>query len=240
MFPRIFVLSLVTGIAIGAFIVHQKVESLTRENATLRQLIEGDDVARESIHPNSVVSDATEALQIEIGVSRFPEQPTSTSDGAKHGSAKVPGIEKQLKLMRDTAMAYLMMIDALKSEVNIKEGELQELRSYMTKYQFENRVLQDSLARKESAPRMALRVMDSSQNEITLEKNLDIDYYAAAQRVEAAARRILFSPVRKKEYLREALEVYKKAYSLGRKEAAGNIVELENLLFPDSSATAKK
>jgi hypothetical protein len=52
-------------------------------------------------------------------------------------------------------------------------------------------------------------------------------YYARAQAVEEAANRTKLAPRKKKDTLKEALELYKKAQSLGNDQAAAKIAELE-------------
>ena len=48
-------------------------------------------------------------------------------------------------------------------------------------------------------------------------------FYARAKSVEEAARRTRLAPHKKRETYREAIELYKKALSLGKKEAQANI-----------------
>jgi len=48
--------------------------------------------------------------------------------------------------------------------------------------------------------------------------------------VEEAANRTKLAPRKKKETLREAVELYKKALSLGKSEAQDNITALEKKL----------
>ena len=52
-------------------------------------------------------------------------------------------------------------------------------------------------------------------------------YYARAQAVEEAANRTKLAPKKKKETLKEAIELYKKSLSLGKEEAQAKITELE-------------
>jgi hypothetical protein len=52
-------------------------------------------------------------------------------------------------------------------------------------------------------------------------------YYARAQAVEEAANRTKLAPRKKKETLKEAVELYKKALSMGKTEAQAKIDELE-------------
>jgi hypothetical protein len=55
-------------------------------------------------------------------------------------------------------------------------------------------------------------------------------YFARGQAVEEAANRTKLAPRKKKETYREAVELYKKALSLGKNEAQDKITELEKKL----------
>jgi hypothetical protein len=52
-------------------------------------------------------------------------------------------------------------------------------------------------------------------------------YFARAQAVEEAANRTKLAPRKKKETFKEAIELYKKALSMGKNEAQERITELE-------------
>ena len=55
-------------------------------------------------------------------------------------------------------------------------------------------------------------------------------YYMRAQAIETAANRTRLAPRKKKETMKEALELYKKALSLGKSEAQAKIDQLEKRL----------
>jgi chromosome segregation ATPase len=156
---------------------------------------------------------------------------------------KIDLMESRLHRYRDETLGYQMMIDALKSEINLKDGELQKLRTSVTASQAENRMLTETLAQKERDLDETLASLNNREREAAVDKKLsdlaqslrfaEADAcYARAQLTEAAANKILFSPARKKEYLSEALEGYKKAFSLGKQEAAQDIFTLQKSLLP--------
>ena len=63
---------------------------------------------------------------------------------------------------------------------------------------------------------------------ITTSKQSEADaYYARAQAVEETAKRTKFAPRKKKESRKQALELYKLAYQMGKEEAQLKIEELE-------------
>ena len=55
-------------------------------------------------------------------------------------------------------------------------------------------------------------------------------YFLRAMAIETAADRTRLAPRKKKQTLREALELYKKAASLGKEEATAKISQLEEQL----------
>lgn len=55
-------------------------------------------------------------------------------------------------------------------------------------------------------------------------------YYARGAAIEEAANRTKLAPRKKKDTLREALELYKKAQSLGNTNAQAKIDEIEKKL----------
>ncbi len=63
-------------------------------------------------------------------------------------------------------------------------------------------------------------------NTSSTNKQADL-YFAQAQALETAADRTKFAPRKKKETMREALELYKLSLSLGKEEAQTRIEELE-------------
>lgn len=152
---------------------------------------------------------------------------------------KIASLEKNLKVSSNEANAYLMMVDALKGEVEIRESEIQALEDNVASLQQENSDLLQvnkfqeaelaDMQSKVTAKQQELRLLEAKVDQMV--QNLQISeaeaLYARARAVEEAARRTKLAPSKKKETYREALELYKKAYSLGKQEARQNISELE-------------
>lgn len=152
---------------------------------------------------------------------------------------KIASLEKNLKVSSNEANAYLMMVDALKGEVEIRESEIQALEDNVASLQQENSDLLQvnkfqeaelaDMQSKVTAKQQELRLLEAKVDQMV--ENLQISeaeaLYARARAVEEAARRTKLAPSKKKETYREALELYKKAYSLGKQEARQNISELE-------------
>jgi chromosome segregation ATPase len=157
----------------------------------------------------------------------------------KRSEKKIEAIEAQLRRSRNEAFAYTMMVDALKGEVVIRDGEVVQLASAVTDYQKSNRTLMDSVRYHEGkVTDMHLSISEKQKQLAELETkvhSLETDfrlteaevYYAKAKLLEEAARRTRLAPQKRKQTFTEALELYRKAYSLGKEEAKINIQLLE-------------
>jgi hypothetical protein len=77
-----------------------------------------------------------------------------------------------------------------------------------------------------------LALIEARVQELMIQSKItDADaYFTRAQAVEEAANRTRLAPRKKKETLKEAVELYKKALSLGKNEAQDKITELEKKL----------
>jgi chromosome segregation ATPase len=152
---------------------------------------------------------------------------------------KIKSIESRLKASDKKANGYLMMMDALKSELGIRVQEVASLEAAVEEYKKENdglvktvKLQQAEMAEMQSKieeKQQELAFLDAKVKGMVSEfKVSEADaYYARAKAVEEAANRTRLAPRRKKETYREALELYKKALSLGKKEAQKNITALE-------------
>lgn len=161
-------------------------------------------------------------------------------------------IQRQLGRFRHENSAYTMMVDALKGEVGIRDGELTQLTSSISEYETANQRLLDSIRFHESrATDLHLNVGEKQQQLNLLEtrmQRLESEfrlteaevYFAKAQLVEQDARRTKLAPQKKKQTYSEALELYRKAYTLGKKEAQENIHNLEGTVSPSASIADDK
>lgn len=157
----------------------------------------------------------------------------------KATTEKIGEIETALKSSSNEANAYLMMVDALKGEVELRESEIRALEDNVAALQQENNDLLQITKSQEAELADMQSKITTKQQELNLLQakvdemivNLNITeaeaYYARARAVEEAARRTRLAPSKKKETYREALELYKKALSLGKQEARQNISDLE-------------
>lgn len=155
---------------------------------------------------------------------------------------KIADLEAQLKKSKGTASAFASTIKKLKAELVTKSQEVILLQEQAEKYRNENqnlsetiRLQEEELISKEEEIRLKeIALADSEskiQDMIIKSKISEADaYFKQAQAVEEIANRTNFAPKKKKASLREAIELYKKALSLGKQEAAAKITALEKEL----------
>lgn len=172
----------------------------------------------------------------------FTKRLTSINDYVKKTSEKLSSIEKELKTSQHENTAYEMMVHALKDELHIRVEEIHSLEQAVNKYRSENKGLiqtvklqQDELAEmqnKINAKQQELSLLQAKVDELV--ENFKMSeaeaFYARAKSVEEAARRTRLAPHKKRETYKESLELYKKAFSLGKVEAKANIEALEKKL----------
>jgi chromosome segregation ATPase len=149
---------------------------------------------------------------------------------------KIAQIEKNAKTEKGVSRAA---IKKLKTDLDARSQELLALQVEIEKMREENKTLSRNVTERDSTivsrdEMIKLREQDVAEleslvkdiNEQTKLKVANL-YYAQAQALETAAKRTHFAPRKKKETKREALELYKLSFSLGKAEAETRINELE-------------
>lgn len=157
----------------------------------------------------------------------------------KETQKKVDDLEKSLQTSKANASAYAKTIKRLKSDLETKTQEIAALQEQVDKYRSENQNLittvgmqEAELADKSSqieTKTQELALIEARIQELMIQSKMsEADaYYARGQAVEEAAARTKLAPRKKKDTLREAIELYKKALSLGKTEAQEKITALE-------------
>jgi len=160
----------------------------------------------------------------------------------KDTQKKIDEMEKSLKTSKSTSNAYSKAIKNLKADLESKSKEIAVLQEQVEKYRNENQNLITTVGMQEAeltdkqsqieTKTQELALIEARVQELMIQgKMSEADaYYARAQAVEEAANRTKLAPRKKKETLREAVELYKKALSLGKAEAQDNITALEKKL----------
>lgn len=155
---------------------------------------------------------------------------------------KIAGLEKSLKSSKANSSAYAKTIEKLKADLMARTNEITALQEQVEKYRSENENLINTVGLQEAeiadkqsqidAKIQELAWIETRVQELMLQSKVsEADaYYTRGLAVEEAANRTKLAPRKKKETYREAIELYKKALSLGKTEAQEKIDELEKRL----------
>lgn len=157
----------------------------------------------------------------------------------KETERKIEDLEKALRKSQGNVSAYSKQIKKLKEDLQAKTNEILALQEQVEKYRNENQNL-ITLAEMQAAElndkdariiakEAELALIEARIQELMIQSKIsEADaLFTRAQAVEEAANRTKLAPKKKKETLKEALDLYKKAFSLGKKEAQPKIAELE-------------
>ena len=152
---------------------------------------------------------------------------------------KIDDLEKSLKTSKSNANAFSKTIKKLKADLEAKTQEIAGLQEQVDNYRNENANLITTVGMQEAeltdkqtqieTKTQELALIEARVQEIMIQSKMtEADaYYARGQAVEEAAARTKLAPRKKKDTYREAIELYKKALSLGKAEAQEKITTLE-------------
>ncbi|AYB29373.1 hypothetical protein [Chryseolinea soli] len=152
---------------------------------------------------------------------------------------KIDDLEKSLKTSKSNANAFSKTIKKLKADLEAKTQEIAGLQEQVDKYRNENANLITTVGMQEAeltdkqtqieTKTQELALIEARVQELMIQSKMtEADaYYARGQAVEEAAARTKLAPRKKKDTYREAIELYKKALSLGKAEAQEKITTLE-------------
>jgi chromosome segregation ATPase len=157
----------------------------------------------------------------------------------KDTQRKIDDLEKTLSKSKSTSNAFSATIKKLKADLEEKTQRIADLQDQVERYRNENQNLISTVGMQEAelvdkeaeieAKSQELALIEARIQELMIQSKMsEADaYYARAQAVEEAANRTKLAPKKKKETLREAIELYKKSLSLGKAEAQARIDDLE-------------
>jgi chromosome segregation ATPase len=160
----------------------------------------------------------------------------------KDTEKKINDLEKELKKSKASTNYYAVLVKNLKVEIEKKNQEIKILEDMVNKYQTENENLikvnemqEAEIVDQESAlaaKQQELALIEARIQELMIQSKVSDaeQFYARGVAVDEAANRIRLAPRKKKETLNEALEFYKKSFSLGHQPAKERIDNLEKLL----------
>jgi chromosome segregation ATPase len=160
----------------------------------------------------------------------------------KESQSKIASLEKSLKSSKANNNAFASTIKQLKADLEKRTQDIAILQEQVEKYRSENENLINTVGLQEAeiadkqsqidTKAQELALIEARVQEIMIQSKIsEADaYFTRAQAVEEAANRTKLAPRKKKETLKEAVELYKKALSLGKSEAQAKITELEKRL----------
>src|SRR5690606_33643875 len=169
----------------------------------------------------------------------YKERMRDINSYVKDTQSKIEDLEKTLSKSRSTSNAYAATIKKLKAEMEEKTKRIADLQEQVEKFRNENQNLISTVGMQEAelldkeaeieTKTQELALIEARIQELMIQSKMsEADaYYARAQAVEEAANRTKLAPKKKKETLREAIELYKKSLSLGKAEAQARIDDLE-------------
>ncbi|HEY9045424.1 MAG TPA: hypothetical protein VIN08_05990 [Ohtaekwangia sp.] len=155
---------------------------------------------------------------------------------------KIDDLEKSLSTSKSHNNANLKLIKTLKAQLEAKTQEIAALQEQVDKYKGENQNLITTVSMQEAeladkqtqieTKSQELALIEARVQELMIQSKMsEADaLFARGQAVEEAANRTKLAPRKKKDTYREAIELYKKALSLGKNEAQDKITELEKKL----------
>ena len=160
----------------------------------------------------------------------------------KESQKKIEDLEAALKKSRGASNSFSATIKKLKADLEARNREILELQAQVDKYRNENENLIQTVTLQEAElSDKEMKILEKEQELAFIEARIQElmiqskmseadSYYARGEAIEEAANRTRLAPRKKKETLREALEMYKKALSLGNSKAQAKVGELEKKL----------
>lgn len=152
---------------------------------------------------------------------------------------KIDNLETDLKKSKSTSASMSATIKKLRRDLQSQTQEIAVLQEQVEKFRNENENLVQTVGLQEAmledketeifTKQQELALIEARIQELMIQSKVsEADaYFARAAAVEEAANRTRLAPRKKKETLAEAVELYKKALSLGKEEAQAKIDELE-------------
>jgi chromosome segregation ATPase len=158
----------------------------------------------------------------------------------KQTERKIDELNSSLKSSKTLSASYAKTIKKLQGELSQASQELIALKDMVATIRTENQNLVQDVSVKQAElaeqaeviqlKEQALANLEQKVKEIAEQAKYDQAeaYYKQALAVEETANRTKFAPKKKKETQREALELFKMAFLLGKNEAQPKIAQLES------------
>jgi hypothetical protein len=153
-------------------------------------------------------------------------------DYVKETEGKIRELEASVAETNVNADSYMIIIDALKDELKVRNEEIgiiEDNAELNTAVNLKSAQLDEIELRLESK-KNELKLFQIRINELvrTMKISEADSYFAQAGALEEAAKRTKLAPNKKRDTYEEALHLYEKAMKLGKKGAKAKVEELKS------------
>lgn len=243
---RIFGCTLLMGLLLISCDTKEKEELRTQVDSLKRELQTSKEMA-ETLTEVGTLMDSIDASRQLLRVNMvegttyddYSSRMQDLNTYVKETQDKISNLERSLKTSNANSSLYAKTIKKLKADLDARTQEITMLQEQVEKFRSENENLINTVGLQEAeiadkqsmidAKTQELALIEARVQELMIQSKIsEADaYFTRAQAVEEAANRTKLAPKKKKETFREAIELYKKALSLGKNEAQAKIDELE-------------
>lgn len=225
-------------------------DQLKSQNDSLRVQLEQSQRMAQTMTEVGVLMDSIDASRQLLRVNMvegttyedYKSRMADINNYVKDTQQKITDLEKNLSKSDANSKAFQKTLRTLKSQLAEKTTQIASLEEQVEKYRNENQNLISTVGMQEAelvdkqaeieTKGQELALIEARIQELMIQSKMsEADaYFARAQAVEEAANRTKLAPKKKKETLKEAVELYKKSLSMGKTEAQAKIDEIEKKL----------
>ncbi|PZR39167.1 MAG: hypothetical protein DI538_07580 [Azospira oryzae] len=241
------------ALAAGALLIScngAEKDKLKSENDSLKMELQESQQFVETLGQVGVLMDSIDANRQLLRVNMvegttyddYTSRMKDINNYVKDTQSKIDDLEKSLKKSKSTSNAYSATIKKLKADLESRNAEIAQLQANVDQLKNENQNLITTVGLQEAeltdkegqivAKQQELALIEARIQELMIQSKMSEaeSYFERGKAVEEAANRTKLAPRKKKETLREALELYKKSVSLGYANAQAKVDELEKRL----------
>jgi len=180
-------------------------------------------------------------VDLETGTSYrdYKERMEDINEYIKSSENRISELERTLQEAVEANQAYAGSLTRIKRDLRAKTEEVARLTELVEQYRSENESLVSTVTLQQAqlndlegdiqVKKEELDLLEVRIEELMIQSQMDEAdaYFARAAAVEEAAKRTRLAPKKKRQTLQEAIELYQKAYSLGRDDAKKKIDQLK-------------